>query len=142
MPISKHQRSGFWIINVIALLLACGGCSHTAVGLKLSGDRIAFIRDGVTPRAEVLETLGLPLYDLQPERTIAYAWETEGSVGFGYTVVGSYKETYRKHDRFLFCVRFDEHGIVSQHGETRQSETESSNDTIRRWLSEKSSYPK
>jgi hypothetical protein len=138
MPTSEHQRSGFWIISVIALLLACGGCSHTTAGLKMSGDRIAFIRDGVTTRAEVVETLGQPLYDLQPERAVAYAWETEGDFGLGASVFGSYKEISRKHDRFLFCVHIDEHGIVSQHGETRQLETESSNDAIRRWLPKKS----
>jgi hypothetical protein len=108
----------------------------------MSGDRIAFIRDGVTTRAEVVETLGSPLYDLQPERAIAYTWETEGA-RFGYTVFGNYKEISRKHDRFFFCVRFDELGVVRQHGEARQLETETSDEAIRRWLSKKSvSYPK
>jgi hypothetical protein len=126
------------MVSVMALLLSCGGCSHTAAGLKMSGDRIAFIRDGVTTRAEVVETLGLPLYELQSERVIAYAWETEGNVGFGYTVFGGYKEVSRKHDRFLFCVHFDDRGLVNQHGEVRQLGTESSNDAIGRWLSKKS----
>lgn len=137
MQTIEHQRSAFGMICIIALLLACVGCSHTTAGLKLSGDRIAFIRDGVTTRAEVVETLGLPSFDLLAERAIAYAWETEG-ISFGYTVFGNYNEPSRKHDRYLFCVRFDERGIVSHHGKIRQLEIESSDDAIRRWLSKKS----
>jgi len=99
----------------------------------MKGDRIAFIQNGVTTRAEVVETLGPPLYEFESERTIGYAWETEG-VSWGYTVLGAYHETYRKHDGWLFFVRFDAGNKVDRHGEARQLETESSRETVLRWL--------
>jgi hypothetical protein len=133
MPTSGQQRSGFWMISIFALLFACVGCSHTTTGLSMTAERTAFIRHGITTRTEVVETLGPPLYDHGPERTIAYAWETEG-VGWGYSVFGRYHEIDRKHDRWLFCVHFDDSNRVDRHGKTRQPETESWKESILRWL--------
>jgi len=137
MSTRKHLRVGLRLITGITLLLAFPGCSRTTAGFELAGERIAFIRNGITTRVEVLETLGPPLFDFITERVIAYAWETERGVETGYSVFGRHEEVSSKnHDRFLFCVRFDQFDIVTKHGQIRQLEPESSRKAVLRWVAQ------
>jgi hypothetical protein len=142
------MKSGFWIISIFALMLACGGCSRTTTGLSMTKERTAFLRNGVTTRTEVVETLGPPLFDLQSERTVAYYWENEGlSWGYRYPLLGKpkteaekatgvgYHEIYKKADPcWLFCIRFDDSNRVIRYGKARQLQTESWSEAIVNWL--------
>jgi hypothetical protein len=133
------------LLLVLTLLLPglalLAGCSHTH-GLQMTTERISFIQKGTTTRTEVVENLGPPLFDLGPERTIAYAWETESSMNTGYTVFGSYHEIEKKASRWLFCVHFDESNKVDRSGKTKQPDTETATDSILKWLNSKGSSPK
>jgi hypothetical protein len=128
-----HERNGLWTISIFALLIACGGCSHTRTGLSMTDERTAFIRNGVTTREEIVETLGPPLHDLKSERTFAYYWEIEGP-SFSYGFLGKSHEIDGKFDRWLFIVRLDDSNRVNRHGKTRQLETETVTEAILRWL--------
>jgi hypothetical protein len=112
------------------------GCSHTH-GLKMTPERTAFIQNGITTRTEVIETLGPPLYELGPERIIAYAWETESNVTTYYTALGSYHEFDKSHSSWLYCVHFDERNNVARSGKIRQLDTESYTEAIMKWLQSK-----
>jgi outer membrane protein assembly factor BamE (lipoprotein component of BamABCDE complex) len=59
-----------------AVSLGWSGCSHLSRGTSLDGERIEFIKDGVTPRAQVIYNLGEPLFDFPAHRVIGYEWET------------------------------------------------------------------
>jgi|WetSurMetagenome_2_1015567.scaffolds.fasta_scaffold215075_1 hypothetical protein len=133
MKTIARERSGLGIISIIALLFGCGGCLHTRSGLSMTDERTAFIRNGVTTREEIVETLGPPLHDLRPERTFAYYWEIEGP-SLSYSVFGKSNEIDGKFDRWLFIVRLDESNRVDRHGKTRQLETETAREAILRWL--------
>ena len=67
----------------------------------MTDERTAFIRNGVTTREEIVETLGPPLHDLRPERTFAYYWEIEGP-SLSYSVFGKSNEIDGKFD--IHCV--------------------------------------
>jgi hypothetical protein len=133
MKTIPHERNGLGIISIFALLIACGGCSHTRTGLSMTDERTAFIRNGVTTREEIVETLGLPLHDLKSERTFAYYWEIEGP-RMSYSVLGKPNEIDGKFHRWLFIVRLDDSNRVNRHGKTRQLETETATEAILRWL--------
>lgn len=124
------------MICAVALLAAGVGCSHTTTGLRMTSERIAFVRNGATTRAEVVENLGPPLYEFESERTIGYTWETEG-IGWEYSILGDYHEINQKRDRWYFFLRFDENNKVSRHGKARKLEAESLKEALARWLAEK-----
>ena len=99
----------------------------------MTDERTAFIRNGVTTREEVVETLGPPLHELESERTFAYYWEIEG-LRVSYSVFGKSNEIDGKFERWLFVVRLDDNNRVNRHGKTRQLETETAREAILRWL--------
>jgi hypothetical protein len=134
-------RIQFLQLVLITMLVGPGlallaGCSHTH-GLQMTTERTAFIQKGTTTRTEVVENLGPPMFELGPERTIAYAWETESSINSSYTVFGSNHEIDKKASRWLFCVHFDESNKVDRSGKTKQPDTETATDSILKWLNSK-----
>ncbi|MFM1942072.1 MAG: hypothetical protein RI897_1054 [Verrucomicrobiota bacterium] len=118
----------------LTLLFTASSCSQTT-GLKMSGERIAFIHDGTTTRKEVVETLGTPLYDLPPEQMIAYSWVTSTAMA-SRSLAGSPGEVSIQSDQSLFCLRFDQQDIVQHHGRLKVRGNESAEDAMRRWLAE------
>ncbi len=122
------------ILCAFVLFFSASGCSQTT-GLKLSGERIAFIHKGATPRKEVVETLGTPLYELSPERTIAYSWVTSKAMA-SRSLAGSPGEVSIQADQSLFCISFDEQDLVRNHGRVKVREKESAKDAMQRWLAE------
>lgn len=130
--IRNHPALAF--LCTFVLLFTAAGCSQTS-GLKMTGERIAFIQDGATPRKEVVETLGTPLYELSAERTIAYSWVTSKAMA-SRSLAGSPSEVSIQSDQSLFCLAFDQQDIVQHHGRIKVRGNESAEDAMRRWLAE------
>ncbi len=135
---NRSLKTGFGILGAFSLLLLGGGCTTSVdTGLRMEGNRIAFIKAGITERSEVMETLGAPLFEFKEDRTIAYYWETSlaysYSGGFG---LGSGKVSTHCR-RWLFCVHFDENNKVDRFGNTQQLESETPKAAAIRWLENK-----
>ena len=131
-PIATH-RSFCLLLSLLAVYAIGLGCRHTETGYEMTGERIAFIRDGLTTRAEVIETLGVPLHEFEAERTMVYGWETGGLRG-GFNLFGRFHDIGQNPERWLLCVHLDQTNRVDRHGTTRQLETESGKEAALKWL--------
>ncbi|MDB6130178.1 MAG: hypothetical protein JWM04_1285 [Verrucomicrobiales bacterium] len=105
-------------------------------GIIITDKSTAFIRDGVTPRSEVVRNLGVAPYDFKLERTMAYPREIKKS-HWGFQVFDESDSFANKTDRDLFCIRFNDNDQVTRHAIVRVKSPETPRDTVIRWIKAK-----
>lgn len=103
---------GFSAISLTAILGSVG-CGTTRAPNTIRSDAIAFLRDGVTRRAEVLDNLGQPLVVLDKEHAIAYAWSTKRQSS--YDEVPPWLVGVDNSQRRMLCIALDEKDVVQRH---------------------------
>jgi hypothetical protein len=126
------MRFASWSWTWVGLLWLCGvtGCATRDSGYKISNDTVAFIQPGTTTRAEVIENLGPPLFELNDLHVSAYSWGkmrlTSGgkpvsSEGMdprqmGYSTGPSPSDTgpMVESRRWLYCIAYDDQGKVTR----------------------------
>ena len=84
-------------------------------GRKITNENIAFIKEGVTSRSEVIQELGSPDIDFKDLRTIAYTWEVVGAYmpwffGYGYSGAGGVEKIGKP---YVLLIAFDKDELVS-----------------------------
>jgi len=142
-----------FILSCLVLGGACflGGCATRDSGYKISKETIAFIKPGVTTKAELIENLGTPLLDLKDVRALAYSWgkmratattpvvREQGlqSQQMGYSMgapplsdEGGLIETRR----WVCCVALDENERVRRVETVEVSGAQSLEEAVRRWV--------
>jgi hypothetical protein len=99
-------------------LLALAGCAAIVIpvsngevtsGRRLTQENIAFLKQGVTTRTEVIQTLGQPDMDFEDLRTIVYQWEIH-SADFPWIIVSTGETTggaLKVSDRHALLIAFD-----------------------------------
>jgi hypothetical protein len=118
---------------VLALAWAGSSCATRDSGYKISDETVAFIRPGITTRADVIENLGPPLYELKEPHVVAYSWGKMRAVGgkpvgvgeqayqrqeMGYAVApGPPEETgLVETRRWVYCLALDPGNRVTRTG--------------------------
>jgi hypothetical protein len=82
---STHRCAIFWTVSV-ALGAAAGGCAARSTPAQVADVerlQLAFVRDGVTTREEVLLRLGVPSAQFEGERILTYrlGLDAKGALG-------------------------------------------------------------
>lgn len=104
-------------------LLALSGCAAIVIpvsdgevtsGRKIGVENIAFFKQGVTTRAEVIQTLGQPNIDFKDLRVIVYHWSVRSAyvpwvVGSGGRGTGDIMEIS---DKYTLLIALDEKDYV------------------------------
>jgi len=106
-------------------LLALSGCAAIVIpvsdaevtsGRKIGAENIAFFKQGVTTRAEVIQALGQPDIDFKDLRIIVYHWSVRSAyvpwvVGSGGGGTGDIMEIS---DKYTLLIALDEKDYVSR----------------------------
>ena len=113
-------------LGLLLLALGVTGCFSVALappipsvssGHKCSRVEMAFLNEEPTTRAEVVATLGEPLWEARQERVLAYVWTTYTLYG-GWAVGVPGKVWGGEWDstaRWALFVRYDEQALVTRH---------------------------
>jgi hypothetical protein len=114
----------------MVLALAWSGCAARDSGYKITDATTAFIQRGVTTRAEVVENLGPPLFEIEDRGVAAYSWGRVRATG-GRTPagdpsmpsrrmsstpeLGAFDETgLIETQRWVYCIAYDQNGRVQR----------------------------
>jgi hypothetical protein len=146
------MRREFWMQMAALLLGACwlSGCASRETGYRISEETVAFIRPGSTTRAEVMENLGPPLFELQNPRVLAYSWgkvhgvvtkpvtqeqmPIPGQVGYEPPLNDpSDNTTSVESRRWIYCIGLDDQGRVTRQGKFELRGADSVENAVRRW---------
>lgn len=149
----QRIQIGLW--SLLALLLA--GCISRNTGYRISDETIAFIQPGVTTRAEVVENLGPPLFELKDPHVVAYSWGKVkpavskapaaeqgfqptpfgyGAGGVGSTAPASPWEGTDSVEsrRWICCVALNEKDVVTRSGKFELKGATSLEKAVREWV--------
>jgi hypothetical protein len=144
------------LARIIGVIVICAGCASRDSGYKVSNETVAFIQLGVTTRAEVVENLGTPLFELKEPHVAAYSWgklrATGGNpaaAGQGYqrqemgTAIpaGPVEETgLIETQRWIYCLRLDAGNRVTRAERIKLEGATSLEDAVRKWAGSNSPH--
>lgn len=84
------MRGGLWCAAASAIAIGLSACvpwKEVREGTEIAPRETAWVKVGLTDRAEILARLGEPDYDFVDRRTIAYAWAGIAGLLCGYGCV-------------------------------------------------------
>jgi hypothetical protein len=133
-----------------ALTIIGSGCASRTSGYKITNDTVAFIKPGVTSRAELVENLGPPLFEMKNPHVVAYTWgkvrptasrssanvevmQPQDRLGYPTAPPSGEESGLIESRRWIYCVALDDQDRV-QRSETVKLEGETSlGNAVRRW---------
>jgi hypothetical protein len=136
MPKSMMKRASYEFRLVVfgvclsATVVLLGGClydKYPTQDANVEPSAIAFIKPGITTRAEVVENLGDPGLEWKAEQGIAYLWITSKKWHIGHA-------SCRPVTQNAFAVQFHGQQRVLRHQFFREDETMKMEAKILQWL--------
>jgi hypothetical protein len=149
MKTSFTSLKAIWPATSLAASIFLTGCVGVVLlpvstkevhyGHRLQAKDVAFIKPGVTTRAEVIAKLGTNYLALPNQRAIAYSWEMKGGGGVWWWFIagpggaagnsGSWEGGWR-----TFFLALDDHGVVRDTAFKSPSTSRSLHRHMDKWL--------
>ena len=148
------MQCSFWRQLTLGALCAglWAGCARTTTGYRISEETVAFVQPGATTRADLIENLGPPLFELLEPHVVAYSWGKakgvvtsasaasdslhagpSGPAGTMTTTGPAMESMSVESRRWLYCVALDASNHVIRSGKFELEGANSLEAAVRQW---------
>jgi len=133
----------------MALAGAYSGCASRTSGYKITHETVAFIKPGATTRAELVDNLGPPMFELRNPRVMAYTWgkvrptaskpaaSVQGmqpQTGYVAAPPSSEESGLVESRRWIYCIALDDEDRVVRSETVRMEGETSLESAVRGWM--------